>query len=179
MHGKEMAPCFASMLIRNGSLAELKPLEATEFLLDPALQILARVALRGLARADPAPFLQQQFPVLPVGLQIDRGDDVVADQHRQREVTELAFGFRHIGLEAMLILEKQLCPPTLDDQRIKRREDVDEISSALRFRLERRGLDPMLLLAGAIKRDRKKLAAPHPRLDQLSHGALARRVEMA
>src|SRR5258708_9057383 len=37
------------------------------------------------------PLLHQELPVLPVGLEIERGDDVAADQDRQREIAELAF----------------------------------------------------------------------------------------
>src|SRR5262245_45158463 len=83
--------------LRDFPVRELKPLEAVELLFDPPLQFLARVTFRRLALADPGPFLQQQFLVLPVGLEIDGRDDVVPDQDRQREIAELAFGLRHIG----------------------------------------------------------------------------------
>jgi len=70
------------------SLRELKSLEAVQLLLDPPLEILAR-RLRpsfgpsfGRAGADPIPFLQQQFSILAIGLQVEGGDDVVADQNR-------------------------------------------------------------------------------------------------
>ena len=60
------------------SLRELKALEAVQLVLDPAPQILAS-ALGG-AGTDPVPFLQKQFSLLAIGLQLERGDDIVADQ---------------------------------------------------------------------------------------------------
>ena len=62
------------------SLRQLKPLEAIEFFLDPALVLLARSLRR--APADPVPFLHQQLLVLAIGLEVDGGDDVLAHQHR-------------------------------------------------------------------------------------------------
>ena len=59
------------------------------------------------AVADPGPFLHQQLPALAVGLQIDRGDDAVADQHRQGEIAELPLLLRHIGLELVVVAEEQ------------------------------------------------------------------------
>jgi hypothetical protein len=64
---------------RNASLAELKTLEAVQFLFDSPLQLLAR-ALHGATY--PIPFLQKQFFLLAVGLEIERGDDLVAHQNR-------------------------------------------------------------------------------------------------
>src|SRR5882672_5055710 len=127
---------------RFASIRQLKPLETIEFLLDPALQILARLAFRGLALADPGPLLHQELPVLPVGLEIERGDDVAADQDRQREIAELAFLLRHISLEAVLVVEEQMRPLALDDQRIERREDVHErtFASGLARRILERSL---------------------------------------
>src|SRR5437016_2769846 len=135
---------FAHPPYRRASIRQLKPLEAIELFLDPALQILARLAFRGLAPADPGPLLHQEFPVLPVGLEIERGDDVLADQDRQREIAELAFLLRHIGLEAMLVVEEQMRPLALDDQGIERREDVHERASAPG--IERRVLERRLIL---------------------------------
>ena len=63
---------------------------------------------------DVVPFLDQELALLAVGLEIDRGDDVVAHQHRQREITELRFSFRHIGLEAVFVVEEELQALALD-----------------------------------------------------------------
>src|SRR5260370_2901177 len=113
------------------SLRQLKPLESVQFFLDAALQFLARVAFRALALADPIPFLQQELLVRPVGLEIERRDDVLSDQDRQCEIAELAFVLRHIGLEAVLVVEDEMRPLALDDQGIERREDVRELEPAL------------------------------------------------
>src|SRR5258708_32598373 len=167
-----LAPCPPFFLLRLNwwtrfaSIRQLKPLEAIKLLLDPALQILARLAFRGLAPADPGPLLHQELPVLPVGLEIERGDDVAADQNRQREIAELAFLLRHISLEAVLVVEEQMRPLAQDDQQIERRQDVHErtfASGLARRILERRlilqrfGRHPMLRLASAFERDRQQL----------------------
>ena len=136
------------------------------------------------ALADPAPFLHQEFLVLAVGLQVDGGDDVFADQDRQREIAEQALLLRHIGLEAVAVAEEQLGALALDDQRIERREDVHQAGVALArrrrsVRFQHLGPRPVLLLAGVLDRDRHQFLAPHPRLDQAPHRLLARRVEMA
>src|SRR5258705_13737745 len=110
-------------------LRQLKPLETIQFFLDSALEVLAQ-APRG-ALADPAPFLHQQFPVLAVGLEVDGGDDVLADQHRQREITEQALFLWDIGLEAVTIAEEQFGALALDDQWIERRQDVHQAGIAL------------------------------------------------
>src|SRR5579863_5493218 len=102
---------MAGSASRNASPAELKALEPMQFVLDLALQLPAR-ALRG--GTDPIPFLQQQFSVLPVGLEIERGHDSVPDQNRQREIAEAPLLLRHIGFEKMLITEDQLRPLALD-----------------------------------------------------------------
>src|SRR4030088_2450735 len=96
-----------------------------QLLLDAALQVLARVPLRAVA--DPAPFLHQQFAALAIGLEVEGGDDVVADQNRQREITEHTLLLRYISLEAMPISEEQFGPLALDDERIERREDMNQL----------------------------------------------------
>src|SRR5689334_8945972 len=70
-------------------IPQLKPREAIQLLLDPALQVLAAIAFGRPALADPIPLLHQKLPVLPVGLDIQRGDDLLADQDRQGEIAEL------------------------------------------------------------------------------------------
>ena len=43
-----------------------------------------------------------------IGLDIERGDDVVADQDRQREITEAPLLLWHIGFETVLVIEEQM-----------------------------------------------------------------------
>src|SRR4051812_1978975 len=157
-------------------LRQLKLLKPIELLLDLLLERLARRGL--LPLTDPGPFLQQQLLRLPVGLEIERGDDLVADQHRQREIAELAFGLRYIGLEQMVVAENEIGALALDDQRIERREDMDEIRPRALARLESHRECPVLLLTGTVDGDRHELATAHTRGDQGSHRRLARRVEM-
>src|SRR6266487_4506469 len=137
------------------SLRQLKPLKAIQFFLDAALVVLARSPRRALA--DPAPFLHQQFLVLAVGLQIDRGNDVLPHQDRQREIAEQALILWHIGLEAVTVIEEQFGALALDNKRIERREDVHRaIALTCRrrsIRLQHLGPRPVLLLAGAFERD--------------------------
>src|SRR4051794_40917312 len=101
------------------SLRELKGLEAVQLFLDATLELAASAPL--FAVADPAPLLHQQFSVLAIGLEIECGDDVVADQHRQRKIAEQPLLLRHVSLEAMLVAEKQMGALALDDQGIERR----------------------------------------------------------
>src|SRR5215472_10648637 len=96
--GCRSQPAQVARVPARRSLPELKPLEAMQLFLDAALQRAPRLALGLLAQADPIPFLHQELFVLPVSLEIERGDDVLSDQHGQREVTELALLLRHIGL---------------------------------------------------------------------------------
>src|SRR5581483_7275219 len=156
---------------------QLKPLESAERLLDPRLPVRACAALGALAH--PAPFLQQQLLVLPVGLEINRSDDVVADQNRQREIAELALVPGHIGLEAVLVVEHEMRALALDHQRIEGREDVHEIRRGFASLLQGRRTCPVLLLASAFDRERDQLATTDARLDQAAHARLARGIEMA
>src|SRR5947209_16098223 len=151
---------------------ELKALEAVQFLLDAALEVLARGV------ADPAPCLHQHLAARAGGLEADRGDDVLPHKHRQREIAEHPLLFGDISLEAMRVAEKQFGAPALDDQRIERGEDVDQIGRLSR-RLDRVRPDPMLLLAGAFDGGRHQFAAADPCLDQPPNSRLGRRVEMA
>ena len=120
---------------------------------------LSRCFLRAVA--DPGPLLHQQFPVLAVGLEVERCDDAVADQHRQREVAELPLLLRQVGLELVVVAEEQLCALALDDQRIERRQDVRRGLRRVLRRSPRSCLRPrpVLLLAGAFERDRYQFAA--------------------
>ena len=80
--------------------ANWKRLEAVQRLLDARL-----VAVAGAV--DPGPLLDEELAALAVGLEVDRGGDAVADEHRQGEVPEYAFRLRHIGLEAMVVAEEE------------------------------------------------------------------------
>src|ERR1700744_3264685 len=95
------------------SRPKLKTLEAMQLFFDPPLQFLARAFGGG---TDPIPFLQQQFPLLTIGLEIERGDNLISDQNRQREIAEAPFLLRQIVLKKMLIAEDQMRPFALDDQ---------------------------------------------------------------
>ena len=66
---------------------ELEPLEPVQ---RPRLdrRLVARAAV-----ADPGPAFDQELLPLAVRLEIDRRDDAVADQHRQREIAEPRFSF--------------------------------------------------------------------------------------
>src|SRR5262245_36677182 len=85
---------------RGPSFRELKLLEAVQFLLDATLQAHAP------AVADPAPFLHQQFLLLTIRLQVDGGDDVVADENRQGEIAELPLFLWNVGFETVLVAKK-------------------------------------------------------------------------
>src|ERR1700754_4844272 len=161
------------------SVCQLKPLKAIELILDTALELLACLALRRLAGADPAPLLHEQLPVLAVGLEVKCGYDLIVDQNRKREMAETALGLGHIGLELVAVAEDELAALALDDEGIEGRKNMDERRCrALAFALQRLRPRPMLLLAGALDCDRHQLLLAHPRLDDAAHRGLARRVEV-
>src|SRR5579872_1270941 len=162
------------------SLPQLKPLEAVQFVFDPPFQLFARAAVAAPCRStDPGPLLHEEFSVLPVGLQVQRGHDLVADHDWQREIAEHALLLRHIGFEQMLVAEEQFCSLALNDQRIERRQDMHELAVDVCAGFEHVRRSPVLLLAGAVERDLDQLALSDPPPDQLCYGRLARRVEMA
>src|SRR5688572_33402690 len=92
---------------------QLKALEAVQLLLDPPLVRARR------ATADPGPFLHQKLPLRAVGLEVDGGDDVVADQRRQRKVSEHPLLLGDVSIEAVLVVEEQMQPLELMDKRIE------------------------------------------------------------
>src|SRR5262249_11325112 len=117
---KELGPGFRrderSMPLR--SVLKLKLREAVKLFLDERLMRLR------LAFADPRPFLHQQFLIRAVRFDVERSDDLVADQHRQREIAIDALFLRHISFEQMVVAEEELQPLALNDQRIERRENM-------------------------------------------------------
>src|SRR5262249_6004190 len=137
------------------------------------------LALAASTLGDPGPLLHQELAALAVGLEIDGSDDLVADQHRQREVAELALHLRHIGLEQVVVAEEQHEPRALMDERVEWRQEVDALADGPERRLQELGPREVLLLARAFERDRQELTAAHAGLDQLAHGRLARGVEVA
>ena len=94
--------------------------------------------------AEPGPLLQQQLALLPVGLEIDERDDFVADQHGQGEVAELPLLLGNVCLEAMLVVEEQMQPLALMDQRVERRQDMDELFAHAGGGIERLRPQPVL-----------------------------------
>src|SRR6202041_906752 len=106
------------------------------------------------------------FPLLAIGLEIERSHDLIADQDRQREIAEPPLFLRHIGLEEMVIAEDQTRPLALDNQGIERGKNMDATGNVVSRGLQRLGLRPMLLLAGALKRNGNQFLAPNARLDQ-------------
>src|SRR5262245_25210645 len=128
------------------SPAELKALEAVEGLLD---RLLVR-ALRALA--DPGPLLDAQLLLLAVGLEVDGGDDLVAEEHGEREIAEASLRLGDVGLEDVVVVEEESQPLALQDQRIEGREDVDQAvagavggrSGAVERRFEITGPSPAL-----------------------------------
>ena len=81
----------------------------------------------GAAIADPGPLLHQQLLPLAIGLEIDGGDDLVADEHGQGKVAEQPLLPGDVSLEAVLVVEEELQPLALMDERIEGREDVDRL----------------------------------------------------
>jgi hypothetical protein len=80
----------------------------------------------------------------------------------------------------MIVAKDEIGALALDDQGIERREDMDQIGrDRLTARLEHGRRRPMLLLAGAVERDRHELAAADAGSDQAGHRLLARGVEVA
>ena len=140
-------------IVHAPSRSDLELLEAVEFRLDPRL-VEPRRAL-----ADPGPLPHQQRLLFTIRLEVNGGDDFVAYQHRQREITHDALVFGHIGLEAVLVTEKQAEPLALNDQRIEGRQNVNQIIRRNDGCLERCGLRPMPGPPCALDSDRHKTAA--------------------
>src|SRR5688500_11089591 len=127
---------FMRSRVAPGSACKLKALEALQRFFDPPL-VAARIA------ADPGPFLYNELMPLAVGLEIDRRDDLVACQHRLREVAEAALRFREIGLEAVRVAGEALQAVPLVHQRVEGRQEVNPIAFQSCVRLQRLGARPV------------------------------------
>ena len=88
--------------------------------------------------------LDLQLALLAIGLEIDGGNDVVADQHRQGEVAEHPLLLGHVGLEAVLVVEEQLQPLALDDERVEGGEDMHQLLPDRGIASSASGRDPVL-----------------------------------
>src|SRR5690606_24143113 len=119
------------------SVPELEALEAAQFLLDEAF-VGARAG-----RGEPVPGLDQQFARRAIGLQVESRHDIVADQHGQGEVAELALCLGDVSFEHVIIIEEefQACP--LNDDGVERIEDVYQRLAGIGDVIERLGRYPM------------------------------------
>ena len=124
-------------------------------------------------------FWTSEFALLAIRLEIDRGDDFVADEDGQGEVAEFALGPWHIRFEDVVVAEEEFEALALDDQRIEGREDVHQALIRRRGRLERFGARPMFGLACVFDSDAHQFLPPHAAFDEASHRRLAGRVHVA
>src|SRR6267378_3171595 len=137
-------PCAGRMFISAG---ELEALEAMQCFFDPP------PARRARAIADPGPALQQQLPALAIGLEIDDGGDFVPDEHGLGEVAEPPLVLGDVSLEAVLVVEEQMQPLALMDERVEGRQDVDPLMGGIEGGIERLGPRPVLQLSGPFELD--------------------------
>src|ERR1700733_12743375 len=84
----------------------------------------------------PGPLLNEKLLLLAICLEIDGGDNFIADQHGQGEITEQPLFLRNIGLEAMSVVEEQLQPLALNDQRVERRQHMNHLRFGWRWEVE-------------------------------------------
>ena len=117
--------------------------------------------------------------LLAICLEIDGGDDFVVHEYGQGKVAEQPLVLGQIRLEAVLIVEEELQPLALDDERVERRQDMDRLFSRLGVDVERFGARPMFHFRYSLERNRHQLFAVHSGFDQLPDGRLAFGVEMA
>src|SRR5467141_3608027 len=152
------------------SARELEALEAVQCFFDSPLAQPAR------AIADPAPSLHQQFLPLAIGLEINDGDDFVPDEHGLGEVAEQPLVLGNVSLEAVLVVEEQMQPLALMDERVEGRQDVDVLMRGIEGGIERLGPRPVLQGSGSFELDGDQLLAAQSDLDQSPHDRLARGV---
>ncbi len=98
---------------------ELERFEAVQGLVDGGAGLGAGVAF------GPVPVLDEELAGGAVGLEVDGGEDAVADEDREGEVAEAAARGGDVGLEEMVVAEDLAEALALDDQRVEGREDVD------------------------------------------------------
>src|SRR5215203_3024380 len=165
MHGR---PCW-----RGQSAAYLELLKAVQLLLDAGFVSARRPT------SNPRPSLHQQLSVLAICLEVDRCDYLVAEEHRQSEITEHPLLLGDIGLETVLVIEEELEPLALNDQRVERREDMNETAGLFGNDVEGLRSGKMLGAFRTFDRDRDELPAPQPRLDDLTDGSFSPGIEMA
>ena len=79
----------------------------------------------------------------------------------------------------MFVVEEKMRPLALDHRADRTATGCAPAPARRRRRSPASPAGPMLLLAGALERDRHQLPAAHPRLDQAPDRGLARRIEMA
>jgi hypothetical protein len=84
---------------------------------------------------------------------------LAVDQHRQAEIAEPAFFFRHVGFEDVLVVEQRVQPFTLDDQGIEWRKDMHAFDGLGNVG-QRLGCNPVCRLGNVYAR-RQQQAAPH------------------
>src|SRR6185503_20941823 len=99
-----------------------KPLEPVQRFFNPSFAFPARPV------PHPSPLLHQQLPSLSVGLEIDGGHYLVSQEHRQGKVAEHPLCLWDVGLEPVLVAEKETEALALIDERVERREDVDQFT---------------------------------------------------
>lgn len=134
---------------------------------------------RLLAGANPGPLLDQEAASRSIGLEVQSRDNLVADQHRQGEVAEHAFGLRHIGFETVLLAEEAMQPLALDHERIERRQDVDMRRKRRGTRLKYGWCRLVRNRRLALQHDGYQLFATHTRVDQAFDLWLTARLQVA
>src|SRR5581483_5308362 len=107
----------------SASFSKLKAFEAVQFAFDLALQLLASPS----TLANPIPFLHEKLLALPVGFQIECGNDGIPNQNRECEIPEAPLFLWQIGFETMLVTEDQVAPLALDHQGVKGGKNVDPV----------------------------------------------------
>src|SRR6185437_16148678 len=86
-------------------------------------------------------------------------------EYRAGEISEHALMGRKIGLEAMLVVEEELQPLTLQDQGIERRKNMDSHGVGFGLKIERLGSRPMPGVTRALEVNSHELAAASLQID--------------
>jgi hypothetical protein len=69
----------------------------------------------GRAPPDPVPALDQKLLSLPVGFEVEGGNDPIPDQNRANETAKYPLVLGNVSLEAILEIEKESESLALDD----------------------------------------------------------------